>query len=394
MTRRRYQTGSIRKRGKRHPVWELQWWADYLTAEGKIGRKRESSILGYVADLTRKQAQKLAAEELLPLNQGKLTPMATVTFGEFVERFFVPNALPSLKQSTRKRYRSTINFHLKPAFGQKRLCDISTLDIQTFVLSKFDTGSGWEVCNHLRNLMSKVFASAKKWGHFAGDNPATGVDLPEKVAVHERTALTPEQSKRLLAALPEPVRTMALTGIVAGLRVGEILGLRWQDVDFLNRSIRIQQAAYRGSIGSPKTKGSKRTLPLPESLYVALNRHYDASVQRDGLVFPTRTGMPFSDSNLLARHLKPVGKQIGTPWIGWHTLRRTHATLLSQAGASPKDAQAQLGHAHMSTTMDIYTQLTPTHQRAAVERMSQLVMNGDELAALQGAPQLETLCIQ
>jgi integrase len=187
---------------------------------------------------------------------------------------------------------------------------------------------------------------------------------------------------------------MALTGIVAGLRVGEILGLRWQDVDFLNRSIRIQQAAYRGSIGSPKTKGSKRTLPLPESLSVALRRHYDASTQRDGLVFPTRTGMPFSDSNLLARHLKPAGKQIGAPWLGWHTLRRTHATLLSQAGASPKDAQAQLGHAHMSTTMDIYTQPTPTHQRAAVERMSQLVTNGDELAALQGEPQIETLCIQ
>jgi integrase len=197
-----------------------------------------------------------------------------------------------------------------------------------------------------------------------------------------------------LAALSEPVRTMALTGIVAGLRVGEILGLRWQDVDFLNRSIRIQQAAYRGSIGSPKTKGSKRTLPLPESLSVALRRHYDASTQRDGLVFPTRTGMPFSDSNLLARHLKPAGKQIGAPWLGWHTLRRTHATLLSQAGASPKDAQAQLGHAHMSTTMDIYTQPTPTHQRAAVERMSQLVTNGDELAALQGEPQIETLCIQ
>ena len=136
--------------------------------EGKIGRKRESSILGYVADLTRKQAQKLAAEQLLPLNQGKLTPMATVTFGEFIERFFVPNALPTLKQSTRKRYRSTINFHLKPAFGHKRLCDVSTLEIQTFVLSKFDSGSGWEVCNHLRNLMSKIFASAKKWGHFAG----------------------------------------------------------------------------------------------------------------------------------------------------------------------------------------------------------------------------------
>ncbi len=97
------------------------------------------------------------------------------------------------------------------------------------MLSKFDSGSGWEVCNHLRNLMSKIFASAKKCGHFAGDNPAVGIELPEKVAVHERTALTREQVQCLLVVLQEPVRTMALVGILAGLRVGEILGLRWQD---------------------------------------------------------------------------------------------------------------------------------------------------------------------
>jgi integrase len=394
LARRRFQTGSIRKRGTRYPVWELQWWADYLTIEGKIGRKRESVILGYVADLNRKQAKKLAAEQLLPLNQGKLTPMATITFDDFIERFFVPNALPALKLSTRKRYRSTLNFHLKPAFGHKRLCDISTLDLQSFVLKKMDSGSGWEVCNHLRNLMSKVFVSAKKWGHCAGENPAIGVDLPEKIAVHDKQALTTEQCQRLLVALPEPVRTMVLVGILAGLRVGEILGLSWQDVDLPDRTLRIRQAAYRGSVGSPKTKGSKRTLPLPDSLVEALRQHYDASPLRDGLVFPTRSGMPYSDSNLLARHLKPAGKQIGAAWLSWHSLRRTHATLLSQSGASPKDAQAQLGHAHISTTMDIYTQPTPQHQREAVDRLAQLVTNGDELAIREAGVALVTTQIQ
>jgi integrase len=144
-------------------------------------------------------------------------------------------------------------------------------------------------------------------------------------------------------------------------------------VDLLNRSIRIQQAAYRGSLGSPKTKG---TLPLPESLAEALRRHYEISMQRDGLVFPTRSGGLYSDTNLLARHLKPAGKQIPNPLGGLAY------------------AQAQLGHAHISTTMDIYTQPTPDHQRAAVERMPQLVMNGDELTALRGESQFETLCIQ
>jgi len=88
---------------------------------------------------------------------------------------------------------------------------------------------------------------------------------------------------------------------------------------------------------------------------------------------------PHNDSNLLNRHLKPAGKRTGAPWLSWHTFRRTHATLLSQAGASPRDAQAQLGHADIGTTMNIYTQPTPDHQRAAVERAG-LVTNGDEFA--------------
>jgi integrase len=394
MARRRYQTGSIRKRGKRYPIWELQWWADYLTTEGKIARKRESTILGYAAEINRKQAVKLASEHLRPLNQGKLTPMATVTFEEFIERYFVANALPTLKQSTRKRYRSTLNFHLKPAFGHKRLCDISTLDLQAFVLRKMDTGSGWEVCSHLRNLMSLIFNYAKKWGHYAGDNPASGVDLPEKIPVYERHALTGEQSHRLLANLAEPVLTMVQVGIYGGLRVGEILGLRWQDVDFLLGVLHVRQAAYRGTLGTPKTKGSKRSVSLPPPLADALQRHHGQSGKHDGLVFPTSAGTPHSDTNLAARHLKPAGILIGAPWLGWHTLRRTHATLLSQAGASPKDVQAQLGHSHISTTMDIYTQPTPKHQHEAVAKMAELVTNGDESTVWPSAPKPQTTQIQ
>ncbi|WP_263368879.1 tyrosine-type recombinase/integrase [Edaphobacter bradus] len=217
------------------------------------------------------------------------------------------------------------------------------------------------------------------------DGSLTDVHLPPGLA---------EELRFVEAGNRQSLSERSGLGIHTGLRVGEILGLRWQDVDFLKGTIRIQQAAYRGSIGSPKTKGSKRTLPLSPSLAATLRRHYDTSPQRDGLVFPTRTGMPFSDSTLLSRFIKPAGMQIRAPWLSWHTLRRTHATLLSHVGASPKEAQAQLGHAHMSTTMDIYTQPIPSHQRAAVERLSQLVTNGDELAATQTEPPLGSLCIQ
>src|SRR5438876_4486425 len=86
MARRRYQKGCIRKRGKRRPVWELQWWGDQLNPDRTIGRRRESKILGYCRDLTLRQARKIADEVLDPINTGKLTPYSSILFSEFVER--------------------------------------------------------------------------------------------------------------------------------------------------------------------------------------------------------------------------------------------------------------------------------------------------------------------
>jgi Phage integrase, N-terminal SAM-like domain len=214
MARRRYQKGSIRKRGKRRPVWELQWWEDFVRSDGTIGRRRESVILGYASEITVKQARKEAEKKLNPVNVGKAVPYSTLTLQEFMDQFFLPLAFPILKSSTRKRYRSTLDLHLLPAFGKHRLCDIRTVEVQRFVLQKFDGGLGWETCNHLRNLLSKIFASARKWGHFAGTNPASGVELPEKRQVREKRVLMPEQVTRLLGLLREPVRTI---GFVSGL---------------------------------------------------------------------------------------------------------------------------------------------------------------------------------
>ena len=383
MARRRFQRGSIRKRGKRQPIWELQWWEDYIKLDGTIGRRRESIILGCVSEMPLKQARKEAEKKLSQVNAGKAVPYSTLSLREFVDEFFIPLALPVLKLSTRKRYQSTLNLHLLPAFGNCRLCDIGAVEVQRYILEKFGKGLGWETCNHLRNLLSKIFASAKKWGHFAGENPAAAMELPEKHPTKEKRVLMPDEVTRLLAVLREPVFTMVLIAVLTGLRVGELLALRWQDVDLDRGELRVEQSVYRGSVGSPKTKGSRRTLPLPEAAVIALKRMAlrlpDGNPER--LVFSSRKGTTLNDTNLLLRHLKPAGQKIGVPWVSWHTFRRTHATLLQLAGGSAKDAQAQLGHSQITTTLGIYTIPVPAHQRAAVEKLSQLVTNGDEFGA-------------
>jgi hypothetical protein len=160
------------------------------TLEGNQGNGGKRADLVVIEDSFRDECWKLKVK-----HQGKLLPAATITFEAFIERFFFPNALPTLKQSTRRRYRSTINHHLIPAFGQRRLCDISTLELQSFVLRKGDSGSGWEVCNHLRNLMSKIFATAKKWGHFAGDNPAAASIFRRRFRFTRNTRSQPNKAK-------------------------------------------------------------------------------------------------------------------------------------------------------------------------------------------------------
>jgi integrase len=268
--------------------------------------------------------------------------------------------------------------------------------VQRFILQKFDNGLGWETCNHLRNLLSKIFANAKKWRHFSGENPVSGVERPEKSTTSKKHVLMPGQVARLLAILREPVRTMVLVAVLTGPRVGEVLALRWQDVDLDREELRVEQAVYRGCLGSPKTNGSRRTLPLPETATRALRALASQSMQAtpEGLVFPSRKGTALNDTNLLLRHLKPAGRQIGTPWVSWHTFRRTHATLLQLAGGSAKDAQAQLGHAQITTTLGIYTIPIPAHQRAAVEKLSGLVTNGDAFDASAGSKKTDAVTLQ
>ena len=177
------------------------------------------------------------------------------------------------------------------------------------------TGLGWESANHYRNLLSKVFTVAKKWGYFSGANPIAGVELPEKVAVGEKQILTPEQVSRLMDVISEPVRTMVWLSLLTGLRIGEVLGLPWKNVAFSSRQIRITQAFYRGTIGSPKTKCSKRLVSIPTALRAVLTKLYESSKhEEEKLVFHTVNGTPYNDSNLLHRCLKT-----GRP-KAWHAM--------------------------------------------------------------------------
>ncbi len=221
--------------------------------------------------------------------------------------------------------------------------------------------------------MSKIFTTAVDW-EYVPANPASGVKLPPRPLRQPLRFLTVEEVTRLLEALEEPGRTLVLTAVLTGMRVGELLALRWRNVDFEHKVIRVREAVYEGHNSTPKTQGGIRDVPVGPALDRALRQHSARSqTSDDSLVFPSRNGTYLRPGNLHKRHLLPACAKAKLPRFSWHDFRRTHATLLSDMGEPLKTAQAQLGHASLSTTAELYAQAVPASQRAAVERLEKTV---------------------
>ena len=375
-SRRRFQSGSLFKRGKRKKVWVGRWWEPTLKPYGTLGHIRRSEVLGPVAEIPRRQAQILLSQRLQSINQGTFRPKSQVTFREFVLDQFEPTMLPTLKYSTQRNYRHMFRRHLLPALGHRRLCDIQRVQLQRFIIEKLQQDFSWQTAAHIKNTLSKVLGVAVTWGYIE-DNPARGIKLPPRQLKRERKFLTPEQVQRLFAALPEPGRTIVLVAVLSGLRIGEILALRWKRMDLLSGVIRIRESVYEGRFSTPKTASSRRDLPMAENLKQALITHR-SRVRNGGpedLVFGTKRGTALRSKNLQRRVLLPACDKARIPRIGWHAFRHTHATLLSMLGESLKTAQAQLGHSSLQTTLEVYTHPIPETQRAAVERLEHLLMD-------------------
>ncbi len=201
--------------------------------------------------------------------------------------------------------------------------------------------------------------------------------------------VTPEQFEQLLALIPEPYASMVYVAVWTGLRVSELIGLKWEDVG--TDSLTIDERCCRGDWDAPKSEASNATIGVEPCVIERINRlkqltvdvkagrsvrHYKVvkSDRPEDLVFQSvRSGVPMRDNNILSRHIKPAARKLGLPWINWRCLRTSHATWMVEAGANPKDVQGQMRHSRISTTMDIYAQFVPESQRRALAKMSAMV---------------------
>jgi len=344
----------------------LRYREDFIKPDGSMGRRQPSIVLG--AFPRKKDALRAADVFLRPLNNGALRPQSAITLDDFWHVYFVPEILPTKKHSTCKLYVSLAKTHLIPYFGEQRISDLQRVQIQHFVIEKQKQGKSAQTLAHLRDLLSKILDTAKSWG-WLQDNVARGVKLPPMERVREARVLTVAEIAKLLDALTEPARTMFFLGLGLGLRIGELLPLRVEDMDLSGGWLYVRRDYYRGHIQTPKTPRSERRFKLPLVFVRVLSRYLESRKTQSELLFPNSAGTIFDDRNLMRRDVEPVCDRLGIPRFSWHSLRHTFSTIAENNQVPITAVQSLLGHTSPSTTL-LYTHAQDDTKHAALEKIA------------------------
>jgi integrase len=374
MTRKqRFQHGSIFKRGKRNKVWVARFLEDVIGPDGMVSRIRRSVVLGSVAEIsTRGKAEQVLGDLLRPLNSSEYRPSSSRTFRDYVENFWFREVLPTVKHSTGENYQYFVRVHLCPHFGDMQLRLINRDEVQLFLIEKLRSGLSWRTVKSLRTTFGTIMAAAEAAELIPG-NPVRKTRFPRRGAVKQRAVIAPERIRELLDALPEPSRSLAWLLVLTGLRIGELLALRWRNVDLEHGTLRVTETVYDGHFDVPKTQRSQRSVPLAAEALQILATRKPVDVNPEALVFATRTGTPFNRHNLSNQQLKPTCNRINLVGVSWHWLRHANATLLDAVGTPLGTVQALLGHSSPEITREVYLHSIPADARAAVEKVAKLL---------------------
>jgi integrase len=241
--------------------------------------------------------------------------------------------------------------------------------------------------HHIHAVLHKALEQAVRW-NLVPRNVADLVHSPRS-GQQQMRALSPEQTRTLLeGAADGPLEAILTLAVTTGMRKGELLGLRWSEVDLERGALRVVGTVQRHPNGDlvvspPKTPRSRRQVELTPVALDALRRHRSRQVEtrlllgpewnEAGLVFPSSLGKPQDGSHLLYGLFHPLLKRLGLPIIRFHDLRHTAATLLLGQGIHPKIVSEMLGHSTIAITLDLYSHITPTMQRDAARTMNELL---------------------
>lgn len=383
------QRGFVKRRG--------ETWTSYWKVESPSGWKQRSKG-GFP---TRREAQAYLTKTLASLQVGTFADPSRLTVGEYLVQRWLPMKRESLRHSTYDSYRRNIELHILPALGHVRLQQLTADQLDRFYADQLaggrltgkTPGLAPKTVRHLHTVLHRALADAVR-KNLVARNVADAADAPKASrggSKGMRTWTADQLRQFLLAVVDDPLGPAYWLTAATGMRRGEVLGLRWSDINFSTKRLSVSQTvlnvAYEVVVSAPKTARGRRTIAIDPGTLAVLKRHkqrqqaaaLSAGVRfgDEDLVFAREDGRP-RHPDLFTQSFERAVKRAGLPRIRLHDLRHTHATLGLAAGIPAKVMSDRLGHATVAFTQDVYMHAIPHMEEAAAQQIADLVLGADE----------------
>jgi integrase len=385
MTRHSFQQGYVSdpiqtRHGK---VFKIRYRV--RTVEGKWRHKSET-----LYDLDGKKAARGILQQRLQKASNQKPEFAELTLENFIETYWKPSVQrKGVKPSTEKGYQSLIDVHIVPTLGKVSLVEIAPMQIEELLRIKTDAGLSVKTVRNMVVLLQGIFSLAEE-SELISKSPIRRKHKP--VAVQEKKPVwTPEQVRKIIAAVPGRFEVLFTAAALTGVRVGELLALQRKHVDFETGTLRVEQSLWEGQIVSVKTRSSVRVIPFGEALAGHLTNHLQGSVHigPEDFVFCHKSGAPLNPDVLRRDVLYPALDRLGIARpkrsSGFHTFRHSAASILNEETGNLKLTQRFLGHADIRTTANVYTHTSNESERRAAEVIERAIL-GDSVPQLFPEP--------
>jgi len=371
-------------------VWEYRF-----RDKSEPGNPLRQITLSTTEHPTEKKARVALQEQLLRMNGAEaFRARVEPTFGVVIDRFVIVERLAEilaqkpgevsgdgLAYSTAAGYTSYINKHIRPRWEKTPLSQMRPLDVADWLRT---LPLAPKTQAHIKRVLHLLFERAMLWGLV--DVQRNPLELVKVKGGSKRqkplVTLTQEEFQKLIDKLQEPVRTMAIVAMCTGLRISEVLALRWESLDFEAGSMLVERATVNGRIGPTKTETSRDDVPLDGELASVLLEWQKELGRSTGLVFPSPlTGGCYHAGILQKLYLKPQGKAIGIASLGWHAFRHSYRGLLDETGANAGMQKGLMRHANISTTMNTYGRAAIKAKQEANTKVVQMILPRKALVA-------------
>lgn len=377
-------SGHVRKRGDKSWAIIIDYGRDPLT--GKRIKKHWETFKGKKTDADARLRRILA-----DIEEGTAVDPSKEMVGEFLVRWLRDYGRPRLAPSTLESYEGKIRLYILPALGHVPLQKLQPLHLQSLYAALLDRGLSPRTVQYVHRIIHRALVMAVRW-QLVARNVADAVEAPVPRRKEMPLPDAPDVQRLLAAFAGDTLGPLVAAAVYTGLRRGELLGLRWSDVDLEQQVIHVRRSMQRiigqGRITrEPKTEKARRVVDFPDSL-VPILRRLRRNQAKDrlampefwedhGLVFCQANGRPLDPSGV-SRRFHRMAVAAGFPGLRFHDLRHIYASLLLKLGIHPKVVQGLLGHSTVNITLDTYSHVLPGIKAEAAAKLDNLLAGGKQ----------------